>query len=331
MNILLYSPTFYESPGTQARMILLRKSLTKAGFETSILVGREKLLRKLYHYSSRRILTLRSAWKLMGKTISRQITKKNPDAVILFIDVSSSAIPYLKKHNADITVILSIEDLTPEYKEYDEETSRKFYNILIEHASEADIIITPSFTLSEKLLKLGLEAITIPIGLEPYVTLGEALSRSPPPIILHTGQLNSQKQIDTILKLAQKYKMLVHNFGKLSQLLTHPNILKYREITPEKAVSICRRAHMGLIIEYRNAYTLTRYYFHTSLLQPIIVKGRGPWLREAKLLGMTLNPIDNIDEIINKYEHYVRDQFECQKKLSIPFVHSPLINMLKKV
>jgi len=327
MSTILYTPTYYTSPGTQARVNLIRKSLEITGHKTTLITGRESQLQKIYHKIGERLLTKETTWKIIGRLISKPIIKQKPKNAILFIDVSASAIPYLKKHN--INTILSIEDLTPEYKNYDQEATQKFYQILTKHAEQANTIITPSYVLSERLKQLSLKAITVPIGLEPHISPQEALARPHPPTILHTGQINTQKQIKTLLNLAKKYKLLVHNFGKLKDKLNHPNIEKYRKPTPEEAIDIVKQAHLGLILEHRKAYTLSRLYYHTSLLQPIIAEGEGLWIREAYRLGIKLRPLEAIEKMAENYEQHVKECAQAQKKLTIPHIHEPLLNLLQ--
>jgi len=327
MNIVLYTPVYYTSPGTQSRVNLIRESLEMTGYKTTIVTGRESQLQNVYHTLGKKLLTKEITWKIIGKMIFKSIYRQKPKNVILFLDVSASAIPYLKKH--DINTILSIEDLTPEYKNYDQKASEKFYQILAKYAEQADAIISSGYTLSEQLKRIGLRTIPVPVGLKPYVSLKEALARSPPPIILHAGQLNIQRQLDVILSLARRYKLMVHNFGKLASNLNHPNIIKYRELTPEKAMRIIKHAHIGLVIEYKKTYSLNRLYFHTSMLQPIIAEGEGPWIKEAHHLEIRLHPLEAIEKIAENYEQHVKECAQTQKKLSIPHIHKPLLNLLQ--
>ena len=327
MKVALYTPAYNSSPGSQARVDLIRKSLEMAGHKTILIVGHEPQLQTAYHVLGRRLLRLEGTWKVMGKIISRAICKQRPKAAIMFLDVCASAIPYLKK--CGISTILSIEDLTPEYKHYDLKSSQKFYQILSKYAEQADAILSSSYTLSKRLERLGFKAIPTPIGLEPYVSLDEALVRLNPPLLLHAGQLNAEWKIRVLLFLASNYKMIVHNFGKLADKLNHPNIEKYREPTVRKAADIVKRAHMGLILEKRRAYTLTRLYFHLSLLQPIIAEGYGPWIDEAICLGLNLYPLNVIEEIIENYGKHVKECAEMQKKLAIPHVHKALLSLLE--
>ncbi|MGB9810070.1 MAG: hypothetical protein ACPLSA_08560, partial [Caldanaerobacter sp.] len=273
MRTILYTPVYYTSPGTQARLDLVRKSLQMAGHKTVLITGHETWLQNIYHTLGERLLKLENIWKIIGKYIVKAVYKQKPEAVILFLDVSAAAVPYLKR--SGIYTILSIEDLTPEYKSYDSKAANKFYQTFVKYAEQADIIISPSYTLSKRLEQLGLKAITVPIGLEPLVSLKEALARPFPPILLHSGQLNMQRKVEIILSLANRYRLLVHNFGNLAAMLHHPNVIKYRGTTLEEVVSIVRQVHVALILEYRRAYTLSRLYFHTSLLQPIVADGWG--------------------------------------------------------
>ena len=298
-----------------------------AGHKAILITGHESQLQKLYHTLGKRLLTLEIVWKTIGKFISRSICSQRPKAAILFLDVSASAIPYLKKRG--INTILSIEDLTPEYKNYDFKTSEKFYQILAKYANQADAVISSGYTLSERLKCIGLKAIPLPVGLEPYISVKEAFSRPYPPIILHAGQLNTQRQIEVILDLASRYEMMVHDFGRLADKLSHPHIKKYREPTPEKAMLVAKQANIGLVVEYKKTYSLNRLYFHLSLLQPIIVEGCGPWIKEADRLGIKLYPLSMVEEIIENYGQYVRECAELRKRLAIPIVHKPLLKLLE--
>ncbi|MFH8039212.1 MAG: hypothetical protein QXJ14_04360 [Candidatus Aenigmatarchaeota archaeon] len=326
-TVALYTPIYYASPGTQYRVDLIRKSLEKSGYRTTLISGSGAELKNLYNILGERLLSSESVWKIMGRSISGLICKHRPRNVILFIDISASAIPYLKKH--DINVILSIEDLTPEYKKYSLKASRKFYQIFLKYADQADVIISSSYTLSKRLEHMGLKAIPVLIGLEPYVSLEEALARQYPPVLLHAGQLDTQKKIKIIIDLAHKYKILVHNFGNLANKLNHSNIKKYRESDWNKVLEIVRKAHIGIVLEYRKPYSLTRLYFHVSLLQPIIADGCGPWIDEASNLGITLYPLNTIEEIMGNYNRYVKRYAEVQKKLTVPNVHEPLLNLIR--
>jgi hypothetical protein len=327
MKVALYTPAYTSSPGSQARVDLIRKSLEMAGHKTILIVGHEPQLQTAYHALGRRLLRLEATWKVMGKVISRAICKQRPNVAILFLDVCASAIPYLKK--CGISTILSIEDLTPEYKHYDLKSSQKFYQILSKYAEQADAILSSSYTLSKRLERLGLKAIPTPIGLEPYVSLDEALVRPTPPLLLHAGQLNAEWKIRVLLFLASNYKIVVHNFGKLADKLNHPNIEKYREPTVRKAADIAKRAHIGLILEKRRAYTLTRLYFHLSLLQPIIAEGCGPWIEEAAFLGVKLYPMSMLEEIVADFGKYVKKYADIQKKIAIPQVHERFLALLE--
>jgi hypothetical protein len=327
MSIILYTPTYYESPGTQARVDLVRKSLEIAGYKTVLISSHESQLQRIYHAFGESLLTLETVWKVMGELTSRLICKQKPKTTILFLDVSASVVPYLKKRG--IKTILSIEDLTPEYKKYSLKASEKFYQILVRYADQADSVISSGYTLSKRLEHIGLKTIPVPVGLEPHVSIEEALVRPNPPIILHAGQLNMQRQMEVILDLADRYKLMVHDFGILADKLSHPNIEKYREPTPEKATLRGKRAHMGLIVEYKKTYSLNRLYFHSSLLQPMVTEGQGPWFEEASLLGINLYPLNAVEKIAKNYDRLVKECVEVQKRLAIPRIHKPLLRLLQ--
>lgn len=326
MSIVLYTPVYCESPGTQFRVDMIQRSLEMSGYDTLIIRSKIPNMKKLYDTVGEELITLEAVWKAIGLFISRLIYKYKPETAILFLDVTASAIPFLKKFG--IKTILSIEDLTPEYMKYSSKASEKFYKLLIESADQADLVISPSYTLSQKLKYMGLKNIPVLVGLEPYVSYEDAIARTYPPIILHTGRLNIQKQVDIIFNLAERYKLLVHEFGKFANKLNHHNIIKYKTSTPEKAASLVKRAHAGLIIEYRDAYTLTRIYFHLAMLQPIIMYGKGSWIKEISFLGLNTFISNEICKIFQNYESYVKIYFDIQKKLAVPNVHEPLLKEL---
>ena len=132
-----------------------------------------------------------------------------------------------------------------------------------------------------------------------------------------------------LLNLADKYKLMIHDFGKLSNKLNHPNIIKYRKPSPEEAINIVKQAHLGLVLEFRKAYTLSRLYFYVSMLQPIIAEGEGPWVKEAYHLGIKLYPLNAIEEVIKNYEQHIIEYAQVQKKLLIPYIHKPLLSLLQ--
>ncbi|MEM2506811.1 MAG: hypothetical protein QXF61_07220, partial [Nitrososphaeria archaeon] len=198
------------------------------------------------------------------------------------------------------------------------------------YANQADAVISPSYTLSKKLQHMGLKVIPVPTGLEPHISFEEALARQYPPILLHAGQLDIQRKIKIITDLAHKYKILVHDFGGLANKLNHPNIEKYREPDLNKALKIVKKAHIGIVLERKKTYSLTRLYFHVSLLQPLIAEGCGPWINEANNLGITLYSLNTIEEIMGKYDQHVKKYVEAQKKFAIPKVHKPLLDLIIK-
>ena len=327
--IVLYSPIYYNSPGTQFRINLLQKSLRLAGYRTKLIIGRESEFKHIYHLIGSRLLCKEITWKILGKIIAKSLRVQVFDTVILFTDVCASAIPYLcKQYN----VILSVENLTPEYENYDPRSSKNFYSIFVKFARGASAVISPSYILSRKIEALGLNTITVPIGSEYYVSLRYALKRAcSPPTILHVGPLYHKKQIEILEYLSHNYRLIVHDFGKLSRELKNPEIAKYREPTPEDALYIARQANVGLILEYKRTPTLSKFYYFTSLLQPIIAEGRGEWKREAEVLGIRLYPLDLLDDIAENYCKYIRESEESRKRLRIPQVHKPLIRLLSQL
>ena len=334
-KVLLYSPVYYTSPGTQMRIDLIRKSLSLYGIKSMLIYeDRESISQKIYHSSlTENIFTKNAFWHLIGALLARKLCRwsKYSKAIILFIDICASALPYLRK--CFDKVILSVEDLTPRYKYFTKEAIKKYLEIFTRFAQYADYIITPAYTLTRELRELGLEAHTVPIGLEPYITPEEALRRNLPIKILHAGQLNMLEQVKVVLNLARKYAVILHNQGKYVKLLkniSHLNIQKYKTKSPHNAVKITKNAHIGLIISNRPAYTLSRLYFHVALLQPMIGRGVEPWITEAKELGIDLEPISEevIESIVQDYELYIKKLYNIQFKLSIPTIHKKLIDII---
>jgi hypothetical protein len=325
MNIVLFTPVYYSSPGTQMRVDLIKKSLELSGFKTKLIVYGDHMVRRLYNLLGDVFLTKGIFWRLIGERIAKKIVDCNPDAVIMFTDVCACAIPFLTKRK--IKVILSIEDLTPEYKGYSPAEASKFYELLRDYSCEADLIITPSFALTQRLKELGIAASTVLIGVEDVISLKDALKRNR--IILHAGQLDDIRKLDTIYLIASNHKVMVHNVGRFSTKLKHPNIIKYRFRSPREALEFCKKASIGLVIEYRRAYTLSRLYYHIALLQPIIGQGEGPWISELNRLDINIYPVSLLEEILDSYEKLVSSLVNIRERLKIPNIHGKLINFLQ--
>ena len=309
------------------RVDLLRKSLELSSFKTRLITYGDSIIKKVYNLLGDKLLTKDAFWRLIGKKLADRIVSYNTDAVIMFTDVCASAIPFLAKRK--IRVILSIEDLTPEYKEYPQIRALKFYELLKSYSCEADLIITPSFILEQRLKKLGIVANTVPIGLENVLSPEEALKRDR--LILHAGQLDDIRKIDFIHSVANNYKILVHDIGKFSSKLNNPNVIRYRFNSLERALEVCKKASVGLVIEYRKAYTLSRIYYHIALLQPIVGQGEGPWIDEANRLGISIYPISFLENILDTYEKFVSSLVNVREYLKIPVVHNKFMALLRKV
>jgi len=308
------------------RVDLIRKSLELSSFKTRLVTYGDSIIKKVYNPLGDKLLTKDAVWRLIGKKLADKIVSYNPDAVIMFTDVCASAIPFLAKRK--IRVILSIEDLTPEYKEYPLIKALKFYELLKSYSCEADLIITPSFALEERLKKLGIVASTVPIGLENVLSPEMALKRDR--LILHAGQLDDTRKIRIIQLITNNYKVMVHDIGRFSGKLDHPNVIKYRFNLLEKALEFCKKASVGLVIEYRRAYTLSRIYYHVALLQPIVGQGEGLWINEANRLGISIYSIDSLEYIFKNYERFMAPLVGIRECLKIPAVHEKLIYFLKK-
>lgn len=326
-NIVLFTPVYYSSPGTQIRVDLIKKSLELAGVSTRLIVYGEHAAKRFYNLLGDKLLTKDVFWGIIGRRIADRILDYNPDAVIMFTDVCASAIPSLVKRG--VKVIFSIENLTPDYKVYPSTKASKFYELLRNYSYEADLIITPSLTLEQRLKKLDIMADTVLIGVENVVSLMDALNRDR--IILHAGQLDDISKIRIIQSIADNQKIMVHDFGKLTKKLKHPNVKKYRFENPVEALEFCKKASIGLVIEYRKTYTLSRLYYHVSLLQPIIGRGAGPWIDEANRLGIRIYSTSMLEDILSNYEKFVSLLVKVQEYLKIPDVHNRLIAFLKRL
>jgi len=308
------------------RVDLIRESLELSGFKTRLITYGDSIVKKVYNLLGDKLLTKDAFWRLIGKKLADRIMSYNPDAVIVFTDICASTIPFLAKRK--IKVVLSIEDLTPEYKAYPLTKALKFYELLKSYSSEADLIITPSFILEQRLKRLGIIATTVLIGLESVLSLREALERDK--LILHAGQLDDIRKVSIIYSIANNYKVMVHNVGKFSGKLRHSNVIKYRFNSLKTALEFCKKASMGLVVEHRRAYTLSRIYYHTALLQPIIGQGGGPWVNEVNKLGINIYSINSLEDIFNNYERLATLLANIRELLAIPNVHEKLINFLRK-
>jgi len=326
-KVLLFTPVYYSSPGTQARVNLIKRSLNMVGYNTSLVIGSENILKKLYSTFGGILLTRKNVWDIIGRIIAEKVLSNKPNSVILFTDICASAAPYISREG--VKVVLSIEDLTPEYKGYSAEKSQVFFKLLREYAMEADLVITPSFMLERRLKDLDIKACTVPIGLEPVLNTEEALDREL--LLLHAGQVNDKRKLAIIMSLAEKYRILLHDAGAFSKQIRHPNVKKYRLASPEDALKLCKKASIGLVIEYRRAYTLTRLYYHVAMLQPIVGRGMGPWLNEAKNLGVEINSPELIQNIYENYGDFVTPLVKIVEKLKLPYVHRLLLDFLRRV
>jgi hypothetical protein len=326
-NIVLFTPVYYSSPGTQMRVDLIKKSLELSGFRTKLIIYGDHGAKRLYNLLGDKLLTKDIFWRLIGRRIADRIIGCNPDAIIMFTDVCASAIPFLVKRR--VKVVFSIEDLTPEYKEYPSTKASKFYELLRDYSCEADLIITPSFTLEQRLKGLDIMASTVLIGVENVISLMDALERDK--IILHAGQLDDIRKVSIIHLIADNHKVMVHEVGKLLSKLKHPNVIRYRFESPEKALEFCKKASIGLVIEYRRAYTLSRLYYHIALLQPIIGQGEGPWMNEANRLGISIYSVSLLEDILDNYEKFVSSLVNIREHLKIPNIHNKLIAFLQRI
>lgn len=327
MKVLIYTPTYWKSPGTQYRIDMLKESLSQAGIDVFVKISRENILRNLYKIFSHYLLLNKKTWIIIGKKISTEIAKYRPTYAILVHDVTACASKYLEAMG--IRTIISVEDLSARYNSkiyYN--FKRRYYiiNILCECLKNAWKIITPAYTLSSEISALcGVDVITVPIGLKPYVDFEMAVRRSFPIKIAHVRWLKNHYNFDELIKYIHSNKnviFFIHNIG-LVKNINAPNIIKYRFKRPEEALDFLSRAHYGLIIEYGDFYTLSTFYYHLSLLQPMITKLSHKLQDEARLLGLPIN-----SHIRNEYEKEVKYLLHLRDRFRIPIVHNQLLKWL---
>jgi len=327
-KVVIYTPTYWRSPGTQYRIDMLLESLTANAFKTQLVVGRESALRALYRRLSSMLLDKRKVWDVVGKEISRSITRLKPDYAILIHDVTACASKYLEKEN--IKTVVSVEDLTTRYVpsiRKNAEKAKRINAILCECLQQAWKVITPSYTLTDHLSSMcGVEAVTVPVGLKPFVSYEEAINRPLPVKIAHTRWLKHPANYAELLSFIQARKdvtFLVHSIGSAKRI-REPNVVKYRFDKPQEAIPYLSQAHYGLIVELSDHYTLSTFYYHMALLQPIIGKLNERLKTECSFLGV---PIHN--DIPGDYEKEVRILANHRVKHQIPLVHNELIKWLK--
>jgi len=328
-TIVVYTPTHYESPGTQYRVDRLVESLKL--FEKKCLLvidERSKALRLAYRFVSPYLFMKEQTWIKVGERIANKVIKYKPDAAILIHDITAAASKFLESKG--IKTIVSIENLTTVYHPKIKKDKHKveiFNKLLHKYLCFATKVVTPSFTLTQEIKDtFGIDAETVPVGLKPIVTYMQALERQPPIKVAHTRWLKTEQDLDILIKYIRNNPdklFLIHNVG-ISRRINEPNVVKYRFPDADSAASYVAQAHYSLIIESGDHYTLTAFYYHMALLQPMVMVISLRLEKEAKLLGLKITkdfPLDYISE--------VKSLKNIREKFVIPNVHRPIIKILE--
>ena len=311
-KIVIYTPTYNMSPGIRYRVDMMKNALCTK-FDVKILIDkREGVIRYLYRIFGSSILNLEWFWEKIGHSIANQIIKEYPDVAILIVDVTASAIPYLKK--AGIKVILCVEDLSWEWLLM--KNKEKMISIFKKYAFMSDKIITISNSLQEKLLQLSLKSIVIPPCLEKkYISFKDRFNYfNSENILLHAGKIQHKEEYLSFCQIAKqiKGKYSVKSFftGKLANSLAKKFswIDWYNYSTSFKAIEHLKMCSIGIIIRYRAHYP-TRIFYHSSMLQPIIAIGDN-WTKIIKQnnIGIVTKPnhvLYALNNMISNYDTYL--------------------------
>jgi len=326
-KVVIYTPTYWKSPGTQYRIDMLMESLKLRGIDASLIVDREGVLRALYQRLSSILLDKKEVWDFIGKLIGLKVLRYKPDYVILVHDVTACATEYLDK--VGVKAIVSVEDLTARYVSSIRKNPSKasaVNNILCQCLEQAWRIITPSYTLSSHInLMCGVKSFTVPVGLKPYIDFIDAVNRQPPIKIAHTRWLKHQANYAELLRFIRATRdalFLVHNIG-LATHIKEPNVIKYRFDRPKEAASYLSQAHYGLVVELSDHYTLTAFYYHMALLQPIIGRLSNRLQREAQAMELPI-----YSTIPSDYERELKILTDIRERYKIPVVHGELLKWL---
>jgi len=327
VKVIIYTPTYWKSPGTQYRVDMLLSSLKAFGINAELIIDNESILRSLYRYLSNVLLDKKKIWHIIGKNITDKVMRQRPDYVILVHDVTACASQYLAK--AGIRAIVSIEDLTTRYVaslRKNPEKSKRINDILCECLQETWKVITPAYTLTEHIKSLcNVDSTTVLPGLKPYVELETALQRQPPIKIAHVRWLKhpiNYIELNNYINYKKDVIFLLHNIGS-AQNIKAPNVIKYRFNTPDEATTFLSQAHYGLIIELSDHFTLSTFYYHMALLQPIIGKLSATLQRETTYLEIPI-----YSDVVDHYENEIRALANLRKRYEIPQVHQILLKWL---
>jgi hypothetical protein len=330
-SCVIYTPIYQKSPGTRYRLDLLLESFRRSNLHFRLVVDeRESILKPLYEHFSANLLSKRLVWDSIGREIARRIAVYNPRVAIMLLDVTAGSAKYLQK--LGVRTVVCVEDLTASYHDgirANQERAKQVMEILCEELAYSDRIITPSHVLSGLLReRYGVQTLTVPIGVKAYVSEETAQSRERN-YALHACQIHDNRQAEALTRISQELAchditVLAHNAGKYAHFTK--GVEWYRYSSPEEAVPHVLKAFAGIVTRFRPAFTLSSLYYHIGLLQPIVPVGEGSWIEEAKLLGASL-----VSDARETREEDVHTQAKAAARLSIPQVHRPLVDELKRL
>ncbi len=330
-SCVVYTPAYARSPGTQYRVDLLLESLHHFNFNPTLIVDeKETILKQLYERFPASLLSKKFTWDTIGRQIARKISIHKPRTAIVMLDVTAGSTKYL--HRQGIRTVVFVEDLTASYHDgirVNKERANRVMRVLCEELAYADLIATPSYMLSRMLAEeYGIETLTVPIGVKAYISPDVACKRGTN-FALHAGQIHDIRQTIALMRMSQelakhKIMILAHKAGKYARSVN--GVTWYNYASPEEAVPYVGKAFLGIIAKFKPAFTLSSLYYHMGLLQPILAVGKGLWMEEAKLLGVSL-----VNDVGGICFADVQKQTSAAERLAIPDVHRPFVDALRKL
>jgi len=343
-KLFIYTPTYYKSTGLQYRLSMLIKSLKENGYDVHLYVDEhETLVRGLYDRFAKYFLKYEYAWKFIGKYIAKKILNYGPNIVFLITDITASAIPLLK--SAGINTVLFLEDLTVDWLQITGKARERILKRLSKYVLQADLVVVPGNHFRKKICKeLGINSIVCPPGLELRVTVEEALSRSLEKIsILHARQIvhpieAQLLELITIKNFSNdRYVLYALKAGRYHTKVRSRNVCWYYYPTLENAIKHVKKCHIGLIATPRVAPTFTSYWFHLSLLQPLIAVTnrqveRGYWIPFKEFMKKPSVIEEVVEDIVSRYRYVIENLYEyITVKLNRESTHRELLRRLKEL
>jgi hypothetical protein len=174
--------------------------------------------------------------------------------------------------------------------------------------------------------------------------------------VLVAGQLHSPREARILARLARlleglgthSFRFHVLNHGEWSKLLARlsnrlsPAFRFYSYPSLEEAVRRNSRAHLGLVVSTRTAFTLSRIYYYTTLgLPQLVYDEKGYLAREMSELGVSFIDIKEavdagdprelklaVEEVLGNYAAASRLQYMRARELAVPGIHRGLARLL---